>query len=179
VRLTRESVGRGSPCRARPDGTWEVSAWRRPIRFVVMVRSEAVSRPGCYRGVTAVDDRDSLEQQILWSADVVSAGGVEPPSSSVSGKPAQRDRLAPSISPGKWQARVSGTDRACPRVSGGTCPRCPKRDPSRAQEPARQGAGRPVGAGYWGSSSRTLAAWAPFGPCSTSNSTACPSLSER
>ena len=62
MRLTRESVGRGSPCRARPDGTWEVSAWRRPIRFVVMVRSEAVSRPGCYRGVTAVDDRDSLEQ---------------------------------------------------------------------------------------------------------------------
>jgi len=27
-----------------------------------MVRSEAVSRPGCYREVTAVDDRDSLEQ---------------------------------------------------------------------------------------------------------------------
>ena len=60
VRLTRESVGRGSPCRARPDGTWEVSAWRRPIRFVVMVRSEAVSRPGCYRWVTAVDDRGLL-----------------------------------------------------------------------------------------------------------------------
>jgi len=33
VRLTRESVGRGSPYRARPDGTWEVSAWRRPIRL--------------------------------------------------------------------------------------------------------------------------------------------------
>jgi hypothetical protein len=62
VRLTREGVGRGSPYRARPDGIWEVSAWRRPIRFVVMVPSEAVSRPGCYRGVTAVDDRDSLEQ---------------------------------------------------------------------------------------------------------------------
>src|SRR5829696_2093506 len=35
------------------------------------------------------------------------------------------------------------------------------------------------GAGYWGSSSRTLAAWAPFGPCSMSNSTAWPSASER
>jgi NAD-dependent dihydropyrimidine dehydrogenase PreA subunit len=27
-----ESVGRGSPYRARSGGTWEVSAWRRPIR---------------------------------------------------------------------------------------------------------------------------------------------------
>jgi transposase len=32
VRLTRESIGRGSPYRARSGGTWEVSAWRRPIR---------------------------------------------------------------------------------------------------------------------------------------------------
>ena len=35
------------------------------------------------------------------------------------------------------------------------------------------------GGGYWGSNSRTLAAWAPFGPDVTSNSTACPSSSER
>ncbi len=32
---------------------------------------------------------------------------------------------------------------------------------------------------YWRSSSRTLAAWGPFGPDVTSNSTACPSSSER
>src|SRR5215218_4846255 len=36
-----------------------------------------------------------------------------------------------------------------------------------------------VGAGYWGSSGRTLAAWGPFGPDVTSNSTAWPSSSER
>jgi hypothetical protein len=35
------------------------------------------------------------------------------------------------------------------------------------------------GGGYWGSSGRTLAAWGPFGPDVTSNSTACPSASER
>jgi hypothetical protein len=35
------------------------------------------------------------------------------------------------------------------------------------------------GAGYWGSSGRTLAAWAPLGPCSMSKSTAWPSSSER
>jgi hypothetical protein len=47
------------------------------------------------------------------------------------------------------------------------------------QKPARRTAGRAVGAGYWGSSGRTLAAWAPFGPDVTSNSTTCPSSSER
>ena len=36
-----------------------------------------------------------------------------------------------------------------------------------------------VGAGYWGSTSRTLAAWGPFGPAVTSNSTTWPSSSER
>jgi len=40
-------------------------------------------------------------------------------------------------------------------------------------------AGRAVGADYWGSSGRTLAAWAPLGPDVTSNSTTCPSSSER
>jgi hypothetical protein len=35
------------------------------------------------------------------------------------------------------------------------------------------------GAGYWGSTSRTLAAWGPLGPDVTSNSTAWPSSSER
>src|SRR5215217_5590926 len=35
------------------------------------------------------------------------------------------------------------------------------------------------GAGYWRSSGRTLAAWGPFGPDVTSNSTAWPSSSER
>jgi len=30
---------------------------------------------------------------------------------------------------------VSETDRSWPRVSGGTCPRCPKRDPSPANSP--------------------------------------------
>ena len=42
--------------------------------------------------------------------------------------------------------------------------------------------GRPdglAGAGYWGSSGLTLAAWAPFGPWVMSNSTAWPSSSER
>jgi hypothetical protein len=48
-----------------------------------------------------------------------------------------------------------------------------------AQEPARGLAGGLVGAGYWGSSGRTLAAWAPFGPDVTSNSTTWPSASER
>jgi hypothetical protein len=110
VRLTRESVGRGSPYRARSGGTWEVSAWRRPIRSVVMVRSErspargcrvneraagsgpacpylrklsskallyrcAVSRPGCYRWVTAVDDRgllgavNALVRSMWWARE--------------------------------------------------------------------------------------------------------------
>ena len=36
-----------------------------------------------------------------------------------------------------------------------------------------------VGAGYWRSSGRTLAAWGPLGPDVTSNSTAWPSSSER
>jgi hypothetical protein len=47
VRHTRESVGRGNPYRARSGGTWEVSAWRRPIRSVVMVRSERFPARGC------------------------------------------------------------------------------------------------------------------------------------
>ena len=47
VRLTGESVGRGSPYRARSGGTWEVSAWRRPIRLVVMVGSERFPARGC------------------------------------------------------------------------------------------------------------------------------------
>ena len=48
-----------------------------------------------------------------------------------------------------------------------------------AQKPARGLPGGLVGAGYWGSSGRTLAAWAPLGPDVTSNSTTCPSSSER
>jgi hypothetical protein len=48
-----------------------------------------------------------------------------------------------------------------------------------AQKPARGLPGGLVGAGYWGSSGRTLAAWGPFGPDVTSNSTAWPSSSER
>jgi hypothetical protein len=47
VRLTRESVGRGSPYRARSGGTWELSAWRRPIRSVVMVRPKRFPARGC------------------------------------------------------------------------------------------------------------------------------------
>src|SRR5215204_845112 len=50
---------------------------------------------------------------------------------------------------------------------------------STAQKPARGLPGGLVGAGYWGSSGRTLAAWGPFGPDVTSNSTAWPSSSER
>src|SRR5215217_5755317 len=48
-----------------------------------------------------------------------------------------------------------------------------------AQKPARGLPGGLVGAGYWGSSGRTLAAWGPLGPDVTSNSTTCPSSSER
>jgi hypothetical protein len=48
-----------------------------------------------------------------------------------------------------------------------------------AQQPARGLPGGLFGAGYWGSSGRTLAAWGPFGPDVTSNSTAWPSSSER
>jgi hypothetical protein len=35
------------PLPRRPGGTWEVSAWRRPIRSVVMVRSERFPARGC------------------------------------------------------------------------------------------------------------------------------------
>jgi hypothetical protein len=48
---------------------------------------------------------------------------------------------------------------------------------SRRARPAHGRAG--CLAGYWGSSGRTLAAWGPFGPDVTSNSTAWPSSSER
>jgi hypothetical protein len=48
-----------------------------------------------------------------------------------------------------------------------------------AQQPARGLPGGLVGAGYWGSSGRTLAAWGPLGPDVTSNSTAWPSSSAR
>ena len=50
---------------------------------------------------------------------------------------------------------------------------------SPAQKPARGLPGGLLGAGYWGSSGRTLAAWGPLGPDVTSNSTAWPSSSER
>ena len=56
-------------------------------------------------------------------------------------------------------------------------PRAPSFKSTRAR-PASYRAGL-CGGGYWGSSGRTLAAWAPFGPGVTSNSTACPSSSER
>jgi hypothetical protein len=58
-------------------------------------------------------------------------------------------------------------------------PRCTQHDPSRGPEPARSFTGRARWCDYWRSSSRTFAAWAPFGPCVMSNSTAWPSASER
>jgi hypothetical protein len=58
-------------------------------------------------------------------------------------------------------------------------PGVPERDPSSAQSPPGRLLGGLFGGGYWGSSGRTLAAWAPFGPAVTSNSTAWPSSSER
>ena len=52
-------------------------------------------------------------------------------------------------------------------------------DPSSTEARPQTLPGGLFGAGYWGSSGRTLAAWAPFGPDVTSNSTTCPSSSER
>jgi hypothetical protein len=49
---------------------------------------------------------------------------------------------------------------------------------ARKSPPGRRLGGL-FGGSYWGSSSRTVAAWAPFGPAVTSNSTAWPSSSER
>jgi hypothetical protein len=63
---------------------------------------------------------------------------------------------------------------AVAKLGSGRSPQIPT-----APQPARQSAGGLVGAGYWGSSGRTLAAWAPFGPDVTSNSTAWPSSSAR
>ena len=52
-------------------------------------------------------------------------------------------------------------------------------DPSSTEARPQTLPGGLFGAGYWGSSGRTLAAWGPFGPDVTSNSTAWPSSSER
>ena len=52
-------------------------------------------------------------------------------------------------------------------------------DPSSTAARPQTLPGGLVGAGYWGSSGRTLAAWGPFGPDVTSNSTTWPSSSER
>src|SRR5215217_9110871 len=52
-------------------------------------------------------------------------------------------------------------------------------DPSSTKARPQTLPGGLVGAGYWGSSGRTLAAWGPLGPDVTSNSTAWPSSSER
>jgi hypothetical protein len=51
--------------------------------------------------------------------------------------------------------------------------------PSTANSPPGTLLGGLFSAGYWRSSGRTLAAWGPFGPDVTSNSTAWPSSSER
>jgi hypothetical protein len=75
--------------------------------------------------------------------------------------------------------RVPGQTLVPERVRW-TCPRCVPRAilQGRKSPPGRRLGGL-FGGGYWGSSSRTLAAWAPFGPDVTSNSTAWPSSSER
>src|SRR5215203_2871655 len=52
-------------------------------------------------------------------------------------------------------------------------------DPSSTEARPRTAGRALFGAGYWGSSGRTLAAWGPLGPDVTSNSTAWPSSSER
>jgi hypothetical protein len=117
---------------------------------------------------------------MLWSPDVVAREELN---------------LRPLPCQGKTNSQGSGWHRAFPQVNGrlgvsGTDRRareCPVEHAPGApsgilqehKSPPGRVLGGPVGAGYWGSSSRTLAAWAPFGPGSTSNSTACPSLSER
>ena len=60
------------------------------------------------------------------------------------------------------------------------CARCARSEIVQAgKSPPGRLLGGLFGGGYWGSSGRTLAAWGPFGPDVTSNSTAWPSSSER
>jgi hypothetical protein len=83
-----ESVGRGSPYRARSGGTWEVSAWRRPIRSVVMVRSERFPARGCRSNERATGRRPACpyleEVKLLRRPAPLSsrrAGAGRPPAS--------------------------------------------------------------------------------------------------
>ncbi len=66
-----------------------------------------------------------------------------------------------------------------PRGESRYVPGVPRARSFSAQSPPGRQLGGLFGGGYWGSSSRTLAAWGPFGPDVTSNSTAWPSSSER
>src|SRR6266545_7497088 len=74
-----------------------------------------------------------------WSAYVVGAGGIEPPSSSVSGKNQPKEsgwhRAFLQVN---GRLGVSGTDCSCPRVSAGTCPRCAPSAILDQQQPARE-----------------------------------------
>jgi len=67
---------------------------------------------------------------------------------------------------------------SCPRLSAAPGVPQTRSFKSTSARPV-VGPGGLFGVGYWGSSGRTLAAWGPFGPDVTSNSTACPSASER
>ena len=70
------------------------------------------------------------------------------------------------------QYRAPGPWRNLPRCAPSAILQAHKSPPGGLQ-------GGLFGGDYWGSNSRTLAAWAPFGPAVTSNSTAWPSSSER
>jgi hypothetical protein len=95
---------------------------------------------------------------------------------------------APSRRPGSRLAsmdRAAYTDDGARRRSTGAgresryVPGVPSAILQAHKSPPGRLQGGLFGGGYWGSSGRTLAAWGPFGPDVTSNSTACPSSSER
>ncbi len=133
--------------------------------------------------------------------------GTVPPSGDKhqgKGQPWPAQPNPPTCAPHKWRSscrsrrrlsrvgRRKGSSRSCAPSgaidairkarSGRFWPSCRRRWNSRAYDDPTRSAGGvgPAGGRYCaGSTGRTLAAWAPFGPWVMSNSTVCPSFSER
>ena len=143
--------------------------------FVIVDLPDSRAAAATSLAVSSTGAFEHLETHELIEAEdlnpILEQAKASPPNSPTSSSPAAPLQLTQFPEP----PRSLTADRQGGKALIGS--RRSYRLPQQRARPAEPGG--LAGAGYWGSSGRTLAAWAPFGPWVMSNSTACTSSSER
>jgi hypothetical protein len=105
-----------APTAPRSGGTWEVSAWRRPIRSVVMVRSERFPARGCRSNERATGRRPACpyleEVKLLRRPAPLGSGRAGAGSRSASARPCASLGSAAGVLAG-GDERIEGDIEGC------------------------------------------------------------------